>query len=71
MTITPLLRSMCGSGMLWCLTGTRCCECLLHLAYVLAICLCVRYLCLVLAALWLYGKSGAWRAPDVGGEWPL
>ena len=37
-TITPLLRSMCGSRILWCLTGTWCCECLLHLAYVLAIC---------------------------------
>ena len=24
-TITPLLRSMCGSGILWCLTGTCCC----------------------------------------------
>ena len=24
--------------LLWCLTGTWCCECLLHLAYVLAIC---------------------------------
>ena len=154
-TITPLLRSMCGSGILWCLTGTWCCECLLHLAYVLAnvcvwcltdtwsyvlaiclclwcltgtwsyvlaiclcvwcltgtwsyvlaiclcvwcltgtrsyvlaiclcvwcltgtwlyvlaICLCVWCLCLVLAALWLYVKSGAWRAPDARGEWPL
>ena len=40
-TITPLLQSMCGSGILWCLTGTWCCECLLHLAYVLAICVCV------------------------------
>ena len=24
-TITPLLRSMCGSGTLCCLTGTWCC----------------------------------------------
>ena len=23
-TITPLLQSMCGSGILWCLTGTWC-----------------------------------------------
>ena len=30
--------------------------------------LCVWCLCLVLAALWLYVKSGAWRAPDVRGE---
>ena len=30
-----------GSGILWCLTGTWCCECLLHLAYVLAIRMCV------------------------------
>ena len=47
----------------WCLTGTW--------SYGLAICLCVRCLCLVLAALWLYVKSGAWRAPDARGEWPL
>ena len=46
-TITPLLRSMCGSGILWCLTGTWCCYCLLHLAYVLAIS--------------VYG--GAWQTP--------
>ena len=39
--ITPLLRFMCSSGILWCLTGTWCCDCLLHLAYVLAICVCV------------------------------
>ena len=25
----------------------------------------------MLAALWLYVKSGAWRAPDARGEWPL
>ena len=39
--------------------------------YVLAICLCVRCLCLVFGALWLYVKSGAWRAPDARGKWPL
>ena len=27
--------------------------------------------CLVLAALWLYVKWGAWRSPDARGEWPL
>ena len=47
----------------WCLTGTW--------SYVLAICLCVQCLCLVLAALWLYVKSGAWRAPGAREEWPL
>ena len=25
----------------------------------------------MLAALWLYVKSGAWHAPDARGEWPL
>ena len=39
--------------------------------YVLAICLRVQCLCLVLAALWLFVKSGAWRTPDARGEWPL
>ena len=34
-------------------------------------CLCVQCLCLVLAALWLYVKSGAWHASDAKGEWPL
>ena len=48
---------------LWCLTGSW--------SYVLAICLCVQCFCLVLAALWLYVKSGAWRAPDARGEWLL
>ena len=38
---------------------------------VLAMCLCVRCLCLVPAALWLYMKSGAWCTPDARGEWPL
>ena len=27
--------------------------------------------CLVLAALWLYVKWGAWHAPDARGEWLL
>ena len=40
-TITPLLRSMYGSGILWCLTGTWCYECLLH-CY-----LCWLYVCMV------------------------
>ena len=83
-TITPLLRSMCSSGILWCLVllvlatlaicvGYMCVWwCLTGTwSYVLAICLCVRCLCLVLAALWLYVKSGSWRAPDARGEWPL
>ena len=47
----------------WCLTGTW--------SYVLAICLCVWCLHLVLDALWLYVKSGAWHAPDARREWPL
>ena len=51
------------SGILWCLTGTW--------SFVLVICLRVWCLCLVLVALWLYGKSGAWRTPDARGEWPL
>ena len=32
---------------------------------------CVCGACVMLAALWLYVKSGAWRAPDARGEWPL
>ena len=44
MTITLLLQSMCGSGILWCLTCTWSCECLLHLAYVLAMVVLDRHL---------------------------
>ena len=40
---------------LWCLECTWCCQCLLNLAYVLAICMC----------------CGAWSAPGARGEWPL
>ena len=28
-------------------------------------------MCLVLAALWLYVKLGAWHTPGARGEWPL
>ena len=48
------------------LERTWCCQCLLHLAYVLAICgawsapMC-----------WLYVLWGAWHIPGARGEWPL
>ena len=68
-TITPLLQSMegtChGQCVLWCLLCTWCCQCLLHLSYVL---LCVCFLVLsVLAAVDICVSMcvccGAWRAP--------
>ena len=46
-TITPLLPSATDRCVLWCLLRTWCCHYLLHLSYVLAICMC----------------CGAWSAP--------